>query len=551
MRKSLAAAAGAVVSAALAGAVFTSPSATAATCRQAVTVSVAPAKIIGWDRSAGVVRLKCRVGGGGATVRLWHSAKLLTMASLVHVPGGGTTARFSVRAVAGVSAPATTVIRASLGRLISSAHVTLQPFPRPSSLTLSRTSFGPSGSATGTVTLSGEAPNDGLLVYLSFDGTGAVSFPATVTVRPRHRTVSFAVSASAPHMATSGQLRAVLGIGGSPAVVSPRFQVTLPEPGVASLGPTDGQTTFVRPGHTLTATVGLYGPAPASGTVVGLSSSSSYAIVPKTVTIAPGATSATFPITALDQPSRSLGAAVSASAYGVGTSFGVRVLPSGNLQSVAAVDGFAEPGTSLRVVLWLSYAQPTDTVVALSSSDPDVTVPATVTIPAGRTGLVIRPAVAASLSQDKRVTVTATLGTETLRSRPFTVGPNGPASVRAPQTMSINGQWLGTVALYAHPAADGAITLSSSDPHVIVPQTTPIHTTEWQSDFQILTTGTLTSPITVTITATYNGLSLSTQVTVTPVPGVTIRWDRNVAGNKRASAARTARSAQSGLGRAT
>ncbi len=46
-------------------------------------------------------------------------------------------------------------------------------------------------------------------------------------------------------------------------------------------------------------------------------------------------------------------------------------------------------------------------------------------------------------------------------------------------------------------------------------------------------------------------LSAACRIGASSVPGVTSRWARSPAGSNRASAARTARSAQSGFGRAT
>src|SRR5262249_54783653 len=68
-------------------------------------------------------------------------------------------------------------------------------------------------------------------------------------------------------------------------------------PPPASLSSVSVTPTTVVGGNTATGTVALSSGAPSGGTLVSLTSSHAAAVVPSTVTVAPGTSSATFPIT--------------------------------------------------------------------------------------------------------------------------------------------------------------------------------------------------------------------------------------------------------------
>jgi hypothetical protein len=131
----------------------------------------------------------------------------------------------------------------------------------------------------------------------------------------------------------------------------------------------------------VTGVITLSGPAPKSGTSVELTSETPDLVVPATVTVPNGTTTASFPITAKPQAERTE-VQITATADGGGTDAWVGLLPQGNLEALST-DSFLLNNTSVRQTLTLSYAQPTDTVVTLDSSDQGLVVPATVTVPPG------------------------------------------------------------------------------------------------------------------------------------------------------------------------
>jgi WD40 repeat protein len=143
-------------------------------------------------------------------------------------------------------------------------------------------------SSTGTVTLNSTTLAGGAVVFLSSDN-GAATVPPTVNVPGLSATATFTINTSAVSAPTIVTITASLN--GSSATAT----LTINPPTVLSLSVSP---TSVRGGQNSTGTVTLTGPAPAGGWPVPLQSSNPrVAIVPSNVTVAAGATTATFTIT--------------------------------------------------------------------------------------------------------------------------------------------------------------------------------------------------------------------------------------------------------------
>ena len=145
--------------------------------------------------------------------------------------------------------------------------------------------------STGTVSLSAAAPAGGANVSLSSAST-AVVVPASVAVNQGATSATFGITTSAVATQTLTTLSASYSGGTKTTTftVNPAASAAL---ATLSLNP-----TAVVGGTTATGTVSLTTPAPAGGAVVTLASAkASLASVPASVTVAAGATSATFAIT--------------------------------------------------------------------------------------------------------------------------------------------------------------------------------------------------------------------------------------------------------------
>jgi len=142
--------------------------------------------------------------------------------------------------------------------------------------------------STGTVTLSAAAPTAGAIVTLTSGNTNAATVPASVTVAAGATTATFAITTKAVTAGTVATITATYD-GVSKAlglVVNPLL-------GSLTLNP-----SVLTGGAGSTGTVTLTAAAPAGGTVVTLTSGNvNVATVPASVTVAAGATSATFAVT--------------------------------------------------------------------------------------------------------------------------------------------------------------------------------------------------------------------------------------------------------------
>ena len=258
-----------------------------------------------------------------------------------------------------------------------------------SSLTLSPTSVtGGVQSSTGTVTLTGPAPSGGAQVALSSSNSGAAQVPSSVTVAAGATSATFTVTTSAVTAPTT------VAISASYAGATKTASLTVnavPPPPVSLSSLTLSPTSVTGGAQSSTGTVTLSGPAPSGGAQVALSSSNtSAARAPSTVTVAAGATSATFTVStsAVIAPAT---VTISAS-YGGTTktaSLAVKPVPLPTVSSLtlnpASVTGGVQSSTG--TVTLTGPAPSGGARIALSSSNSAARVPSSVVVPGGATSV--------------------------------------------------------------------------------------------------------------------------------------------------------------------
>jgi hypothetical protein len=162
-----------------------------------------------------------------------------------------------------------------------------------SAVSVSPTSVVGGSTAQGTITLTGGAPSGGAVVTLSSANSAVVSVPASVTVAAGASSATFAVNTSAVTANTAVTITA------NYAGVSRTTTLTVtPTPtSTTSLSAVSVSPTSVVGGSTAQGTITLTGGAPSGGAVVTLSSANSAVVsVPASVTVAAGASSASFAI---------------------------------------------------------------------------------------------------------------------------------------------------------------------------------------------------------------------------------------------------------------
>ena len=174
-------------------------------------------------------------------------------------------------------------------------------------------------------------------------------------------------------------------------------------------------------------------------------------------------------------------------------------------------------GNTTWVQIQLNTAAPSGgTVISLSSSDPNAApVPATVTMP-GNTAWMQFQMTAGQVTTQTPVTITATLNSGSASAQ-LTVMPPTLKSLSISPTTFNGGIQVQAIAMLngIAPANGAAINFSSSSPDVLVPAVETVAAGSPSVVFQI-PTNSVTASTTATITATYNGQSVQTQITLTP-----------------------------------
>jgi len=255
-----------------------------------------------------------------------------------------------------------------------------------SSLSLNPTSVTGGNSSTGTVTLSGPAPSGGAQVMLSSSNTAAASVPSSVTVVAGATSASFPVSTSAVAASTTVSISAIY----SGVTRSTTLTVTPAPPPPPTLSSMTLSPTSVTGGNSSTGTVTLSGAAPSGGAQVALSSSNTAAArVPSSVTVAAGATSATFPI-GTSAVAASTTITISAAYSGATRSVSLTVTPAPpplpTVSSLTLDPANVFGGQSSTGTVTLTGPAPAGGAqVFLSSNNGAASVPSSVIVPAGAT----------------------------------------------------------------------------------------------------------------------------------------------------------------------
>ena len=268
------------------------------------------------------------------------------------------------------------------------AIVALKAAGTTSTVSLSSVAVSPSSvtggsSSTGTVTLSGAAPAGGATVTLTSSNTTAAQVPASVTVAAGATTATFSITTSSVANSTSVTLSGSYNgsVKTATLTVNPASTVSLSSVAVSP--------TTVTGGSSSSGTVTLSGAAPTGGATVTLTSSNTTAAqVPANVTVAAGATTATFSVTTSSVTS-STSVTLSGSYNGSVKTATLTVNPAStvSLSSVAVSPTTVTGGSSSSGTVTLSGAAPTGgaTVTLTSSNTAAAQVPANVTVVAGAT----------------------------------------------------------------------------------------------------------------------------------------------------------------------
>jgi len=418
------------------------------------------------------------------------------------------------------SADTNVTITATDGRYRFSGVLTVRATPPPP--VLSGVSVNPSSvvggnSATGTVTLS--APQSGATtIALSTPAPATVAkMPASVTVPAGATSASFTITTSP--VTSQFNMNIFADLAGSPEQ-SALLLITPGGPATLS-GVTTNPTSLVG-GTSATGTVTLTGAAPSGGAVVTLSKSFSNggtetvpATIPASVTVPAGQTTASFTI-GTSAVTTTTNVRISATFNGTTSAVDMTLFP---LLASVSFDGNVPGGSPANGTVTLSGPSPSGgTVVTLSSGNPSlVTVPASVTVPAGQANVTFT-ANTAPVTQTTGVTVSASSAGTTVSTTLFLFVSSGVSSVTLSPTSLVGpGSSTATVTLAsAAPTGNAVVSLASSNTVLaVVPSSVVVPAGQTRATFTV-NAAQVTSTSTVTISATYQNATKSATLTINP-----------------------------------
>jgi hypothetical protein len=393
------------------------------------------------------------------------------------------------------------------------------PNTPPSSPTLASFSVNPNSvaggtPATGTVTLPDPAPAEGLVVTLASEAPSVASVPSSITIPGGATSGSFTISTFTAS-ATSN-----VGLSATHADTTVFSSITV---GPVAISTISVNPTSVVAGSSSTGTVTLNAAARGDGAVVFLSSSSSVATVPATVTVPAGAFSASFSIGTTSVTASTT--AVIIGSYGGATRTATLAV---HPPSTPTAPSLISPANDARP------AQP----VTFDWSD--VANAASYEIQIDNTSTIASPLVANAVVTVSQATIGGLPAQQLwwrVRAR-NSAGGAGPFSATrrftpgaAPATAALSAVTVSPSSVVGGNGSTGTVTLSAAAPSggatvaltssntgaASVPATVTVAAGATSGSFAVAT-ATVGGSTAVTLTASYNGATRTTTLTVTPVP---------------------------------
>jgi hypothetical protein len=368
------------------------------------------------------VTLSIPAAAGGQTVQLSSSnSTALPVPASVVVPAGMSNLSFTLVAGA-ITTPTPVTLTASLPGTTTGSVSTIVTAVPASVLTLTSFSLnasvvqggaGAAGIVTGSLSIVDAAPPNGLAINLMSSDPSVVfctdptcamtTASGTVTVPQNATSANFSLSTTAVPSTVKVTITASVNSSMLTAMLS-----VVPAPQVMSLSLSSNTTVG---GNSVLGTVTLTSIAPQQGTTVTLqSSNTSLAQLAPTVTVTQGNTSAVFAVTTLSVPSLQM-VTITAS---IGASSQQAMLtitaPPPDLLELYFNPPTVTTGQQSIGTVTLTLAAPTGGVIVnLSSAATQVTVPPTVTVPAGVKSASFSAMAATGVTTSTPVQVTGTV----------------------------------------------------------------------------------------------------------------------------------------------
>ncbi len=282
-------------------------------------------------------------------------------------------------------------------------------------------------------------------------------------------------------------------------------------------------------GQTSTGTVTLSAGAPAGGSVVGLSSNSSFIVVPGSVTVPAGSTRAQFQITTNPFVLSNTAVTITAALGNSTQQANLTLTPGIAVRSISLNPSSVTAGTNSTGTVTIASSAPSggnEVLISLSQNPPcslPVILPYTVTVPAWKTSVSFTVGTT-STTTSCTAPIYAQSGGATVSAN-FTVKP-GSSSGPTVSSVSLNPASVqggsnsqGTVTLSsAAPSGGSVVSLSSSSLSASVPGSVTVAAGSTSAAFTVTTT-TVTTTTTAVITAALGSSSQQASLTITPASG--------------------------------
>ncbi len=341
---------------------------TAPTTVALASVVLSSSSVSGGTPLTGILTLTGLAPAGGAIVTIASSNAAVTVPASVTIPEGSNNLSFAITTTAVAGSTTITATYASASQAATLTTTVVTP-PALQSVFLSAAVSIAGVPVQGTITLTAAAPAGGLTVALT-SSSPLATVPATVVVPSGNTFQTFAIDIGASATTSAATITATCaGIARAAALTIGQLALSI---GAAS----------VPGGLPVTGVVSLPTPAPNTGALVALASSSPQASVPPSVTIAAGATSQSFTITTIDAPPTRV-ATITALYGGSSQSATVTVVAYPNVIGVSCATTTPSAGATDSCTGTLDGpAPPGGWQLALLASDASVTVTSRVTVSA-------------------------------------------------------------------------------------------------------------------------------------------------------------------------
>ncbi len=471
----------------------------------------APKSVVGGSTAQITVALDGPAAADTAVALTSGSAAVLTVPATATIKAGATSASATIQTSA-VASATSVAIQAAYAGVTKSATISVTPVELAAVSATTPVLGG--NNATLTVTLNGPAPaGTGAVITLSNGGSKVFPVPASITVKPGEKSASATVQTTAVTASTSVTITATYGSASKSATVN---VTPAPAPALDSIS----APASMAGGSTASLTVKLTAAALSGGVAVALSSSDSaaLAIAGGSVTVRAGERSATVILTA--------GTVTEAKTVTITATYGSVTKTATVNVTAPALSGIFSPetvtgGVATTVTVSLTGPAPAGgakvTLTGSSGSSTAFQLPTSVTVAQGAKSASATVPTAA-VTALTTVTVTAAYGgvskTATVKLVPaalagISISPLGlGAGGKATITANLTG-----------PAVSGVTVALTSNNAALLPVPAAgiaIAAGSKSGTASVQAAASVSSATAVTVTATYNGVSKTAYVMVTP-----------------------------------